>query len=71
MSTYIATYTVTGMTCSHCESAVRAALEPLPGITSVEASAEAGTVVVQSESLISDETIIAAIEEEGYNAVRD
>ncbi len=33
---HTSTYTVTGMTCAHCESAVATELSELPGVTAVD-----------------------------------
>lgn len=65
-------YTVTGMTCAHCETAVRQEVEALDGVERAEVSAAAGTLrlSVQESRQISDDAIIAAVDEAGYQAVR-
>ena len=40
MSTY--TYNVTGMSCGHCENAVKEEVSNLPGVTNIEVSADKG-----------------------------
>ena len=58
---------VTGMTCGHCESAVNKALGDLPGVVRVvEVSREHERVVVDGSADV--QSLIAAIEEEGYTA---
>jgi len=66
---YRAGYAVTGMTCGHCVSAVRAALSDLDGITSVEVDLTAGAtshVHISATTAIDDAAVSAAIEEAGY-----
>lgn len=58
---------VTGMTCGHCEQAVRKALEGVPGVERVvEVDRERNTAVVEGQPERS--ALIEAIEEEGYQA---
>jgi len=58
---------VTGMTCGHCEGAVTKALGAVPGVTRVlEVSHERGEAVV--EGAADPQALVAAIEEEGYQA---
>ncbi|GAA3069858.1 MULTISPECIES: heavy-metal-associated domain-containing protein [Actinomycetes] len=63
-------YTVTGMTCSHCESAVRQEVEALDGVQGVEVSVASGTLRLAAEDPVSDDAVIAAVNEAGYEAVR-
>jgi len=60
------TFTVEGMSCGHCEAAVKNALTALKGITACEASHSEGTVTVSYDASASLADITAAIEEEGY-----
>lgn len=48
MSTHTVTYSVTGMTCGHCESAVREEVSQLPGVQSVDVSAATGRLIITS-----------------------
>ncbi|GAA1803449.1 heavy-metal-associated domain-containing protein [Nesterenkonia flava] len=64
------TYTVTGMTCGHCESSIRAEVSQLPGVTGVDVSATTGVMAVTAENAISDADVIAAVDEAGYTAAR-
>lgn len=64
------TYTVTGMTCGHCEGSVRSEVSKLQGITAIDVSATSGRLVVTSESALDDSAVLAAVDEAGYSAVR-
>lgn len=58
---------VTGMTCGHCENAVNKALAALPGVTRVvKVSRDEERVAVEGDA--DAQSLIAAIEEEGYTA---
>ena len=57
---------VTGMTCGHCASAVRAEISKLPGITEVDVDVAAGTVRISGDPLPGDAPLREAIEEAGY-----
>jgi copper chaperone CopZ len=59
-------YTVTGMTCGHCEAAVRAEVGRLDGVAQVDVSAATGRLVVTSTEPLADD----AVDEAGYEAVR-
>lgn len=63
------TYTVTGMSCGHCEGAVREEVEAIDGLTVSAVSAGEGTLVVASSGGIDDAAVIAAVDEAGYAAV--
>lgn len=63
------TYTVSGMSCGHCEKSVSTELSAIPGVTEVAADAKAGTVTVSSEAPVDLEQIRAAIDEAGYELV--
>ncbi|MDR0788437.1 MAG: cation transporter [Gemmatimonadota bacterium] len=60
---------VTGMTCGHCRSAVERALKSQPGVTEANVDLEKGAADVKfDEKAIAVETLIAAVEGEGYQA---
>lgn len=59
------TYTVTGMTCGHCELSVREEVEELAGIESAEADRSTGRLVVRGET-VDDASVRAAVAEAGY-----
>ncbi|MGV9269779.1 heavy-metal-associated domain-containing protein [Kitasatospora sp. NPDC003701] len=63
------TYTVTGMSCGHCESSVSKELTALAGVTQVAADAKAGTVTVSSTAPLDDDQVRAAVDEAGYELV--
>ena len=60
------TYTVTGMTCSHCVQAVTGELSALPGVEEVEIDLTSGAVTVTSELPLTDDEVRAAVDEAGY-----
>ena len=60
------TYTVTGMTCSHCVNAVSTEVGQLPGVTDVRVDLAIGSVSVTSEEALEDDAVRAAVEEAGY-----
>lgn len=67
MSTTIA-ITVPGMTCGHCEAAVKGEIGKLAGVTSVDVDLDTKAVVVEGEQLDLD-AIVAAVDEAGFEAV--
>lgn len=60
-------FNVTGMTCDHCVRSVTSAVNDIAGVSDTKVSLEAMKAVVQGENL-DPKAIIAAIEEEGYEA---
>lgn len=58
--------TVNGMTCGHCETAVKNALKNVPGVQDVRVDLQGGTASVQGEA--DAQALIAAVKEEGYGA---
>ena len=64
-----AVYTVTGMSCGHCESAVTKEVTAIPGVTSVNAVAKTGLLTIASEQPLDDATVRAAVDEAGYELV--
>lgn len=63
-------YAVTGMTCGHCEQAVRTEVGQISGVESVDVSAETGRLVVTSAGDLADADVVAAVDEAGYAATR-
>ena len=57
---------IDGMSCSHCEAAVKKALEAIDGVSSVSVSHEAGSAEVVLSGDVADEVLSAAVESEGY-----
>lgn len=60
-----ARYTVPGMTCGHCEAAVKQEILALPGVASVVVDLDSKRVEVIGSGL-DDAAIREAIEEAGY-----
>lgn len=62
---------VNGMSCHHCEKAVKDAITALEGVNSVEVHVHHNEVKVDyNNNVISLEAICNAIEEQGYDVVR-
>ena len=55
---------ITGMTCSHCQAAVKGALEAVEGVEGATVDLESG--IAQVEGPADLDALIAAVEEEGY-----
>ena len=71
MSTY--TYNVTGMSCGHCENAVKEEVSNLPGVTNIEVSADKGLLTFEYDGAageLTDQQVIDAVDEAGYEATR-
>lgn len=63
------TYAVRGMTCEHCARAVTTEVTGVPEVTSVAVDVAAGTLTVTSAAPVSDEAVVEAVEEAGYEVV--
>ena len=62
-----ATYSVPGVSCGHCETAIKGEVEPIEGVESVVVDLEAKTVTVTAEDPAAlDALVRAAIDEAGY-----
>lgn len=57
---------ITGMTCGHCQHAVKGALESVEGVRSVRVDLRSGVAQVEGQADVS--ALVAAVEEEGYQA---
>jgi copper ion binding protein len=64
------TYTVTGMTCSHCVSSVSSEIGQISGVDDVQVDLASGTVTVTSEQPVDDAEVAAAVDEAGYELAR-
>ncbi|OBH55664.1 heavy metal transporter [Mycobacterium colombiense] len=62
-------YQVSGMSCGHCEAAVRSEVAQIPGIDGVTVSAATGKLVVTSAQPIDADAVLGAVDEAGYEAV--
>ncbi|BCJ32905.1 metal-binding protein [Actinocatenispora thailandica] len=60
------TYTVTGMTCGHCASAVSSELGALPGVQAVRVDVASGRVEVDTDQPLATDSVAAAVDEAGY-----
>ena len=63
-------YKVTGMSCGHCEASVRSEVSKIAGVESIAVDAKTGSLVVGAAAPISDDAVLAAVDEAGYEAVR-
>lgn len=61
------TYTVDGMTCSHCAHAVTTEVSKIPGVQAVQVDLAADTVRVEWSQPLSESDVRVAIEEAGYS----
>lgn len=61
------TLNVQGMTCAHCEAAVKGALEGLKGVTQVDVHLTSGKVDVTHESEVDVQALRDAVEDQGYD----
>ena len=60
------TYTVTGMTCSHCVASVTEEISEIDGVTDVAVDLPTGAVTVTSSETLDEADVRAAVEEAGY-----
>jgi copper chaperone len=61
-----ATYTVVGMTCAHCVSAVTEEVSQVPGVSGVDVDLASGALTVTSGEPVDEKSVRAAVEEAGY-----
>ena len=64
------TYSVPGVSCRHCEQAIAAEVEQIPGVAFVDVDLDAKRVVVAGDCL-DDAVVRHAIDEAGYDALRE
>lgn len=62
-------YTVQGMTCGHCVSAVSAEVGGIDGVTDVKVDLASGRVTVSSTTDLDDAKVRDAVDEAGYELV--
>ena len=60
------TYTVTGMTCGHCEQAVRTEVGAVAGVAEVAVDHTSGRLEVTGDA--DEAAVLAAVTEAGYTA---
>jgi len=63
------TFTVTGMTCAHCQRAVTQEISGIDGVESVAVDLAIGTVTVTARRPVDRSEIAAAVDEAGYELV--
>lgn len=66
-------YTVTGMTCGHCEKSVVEEVTEVPGVVSATADRDRELLRISTGGELTDEqnaAVIAAVAEAGYQATR-
>ncbi|WP_405218302.1 heavy-metal-associated domain-containing protein [Agrococcus sp. Ld7] len=61
-------FQVTGMSCSHCEVAIRGEVGQVAGVENIEVSAQTGRLVVTGSQPVDEAAILAAVDEAGYEA---
>jgi copper ion binding protein len=64
-----ATYTVEGMTCSHCVAAVTEEVGQVAGVSDVAVDLDSGKVTVTSDQPLDRDAVAAAVDEAGYTLV--
>jgi len=60
------TFTVTGMTCGHCQRAVTEEISAVDGVESVTVDLATGSVTVTADRPVDRADIAAAVDEAGY-----
>ena len=63
-------FQVTGMSCGHCESAVRGEVAKVAGVEQIDVSAASGRLVISASAPLDDVAVLAAVAEAGYEAAR-
>lgn len=63
------TFTVAGMTCSHCVMSVTEEVTQIPGVQDVDVELATGRLTVTSESDLDPTRVREAVEEAGYQLV--
>lgn len=61
------TYSVPGISCGHCKTAIETELAPVGGVESAVVDIDAKTVTVNGD--VSEDTVRAAVDEAGYEVV--
>lgn len=63
------TIKVEGMTCGHCQQAVKGALKEIEGVQEVHVDLKTGNVDISTNENVSKQQMTEAIEEQGYDVV--
>lgn len=60
-------YRIVGMTCGHCVASVTEEIERIPGVSDVDVDLGTGSVIVTSDTELSEEAVRTAVQEAGYS----
>lgn len=61
-------FSVTGMTCEHCEAAIREEVGEVPGVTEVDVNRHDGRLMVTAHEGLTTNAVVTAVAEAGYSA---
>ena len=61
------TYTVPGMSCEHCRTAIETSVGRVPGVLAIEVDLDAKQVAVTGDGTVDDARVVAAIDDAGYD----
>ena len=61
---------IEGMKCMHCKANVEKALKGVAGVTDAEVDLEAKTARIEADAAVSDEALMAAVKEKGFEPVK-
>lgn len=64
-----AVFTISGMSCGHCEQSISTQVSSIPGVTEAVADAPSGRLTISSEHPLDDELIRSAVDEAGFELV--
>ena len=65
MTTHTRTYTVDGLTCTHCVLSVREEVSEIPGVSAVDVDLASGRMTVAGTH-VADHAVQAAVADAGY-----
>ncbi len=69
--TSTSSYTVVGMTCEHCVSAVTEEVSQVPGVVDVDVELATGGLTVTGDTDVDAASVRAAVQEAGYEVAED
>lgn len=61
-------YQIRGMSCEHCEAAVRSQVAQIPGVEGVDVSARTGRLILTGLEPLDVNAVLDAIDAAGYEA---
>lgn len=61
---------IEGMKCMHCKANVEKVLKGVAGVTDAEVDLEAKTARIEADAAVSDEALMAAVKEKGFEPVK-